>query len=365
MMARSWDIFCRLVDNLGDVGVCWRLAADLASRGEHVRLWMDDAAPLAFMAPQGSPGVQVLPWPSDSDPIDGVEPGEVVIEAFGCDVPHAFVARMAQQSPPPVWINLEYLGVEDFARRSHGLPSPQLNGLQKWFFYPGFATGTGGLLREPALLKTREAFDRDEWLDQQGVRRQTGERVVLLFCYEQAPFAALLQALASQPTLLLLAQGNAQRLAQALKNAAQWPHAHLRSFDLPWLTQTEFDRALWSADLNCVRGEDTVVRALWAGAPLIWQLYPQAAQERELKLRAWLGHFFPGTRPGQEPKAPLYREWLHLHRRYNGLDGTPASSPLFLPDLQAWGAQVHQLRGQIAAQSDLCTQLQGFVASKS
>jgi uncharacterized repeat protein (TIGR03837 family) len=364
-MPRTWDIFCKLVDNLGDVGVCWRLAADLASREEQVRLWVDDATPLAFMAPQGTPGVQVLPWPGDAEPLGDTEPGDVVIEAFGCHLPSAFVARMAQRSRPSIWINLEYLGVEDFAQRSHGLPSPQLNGLPKWFFYPGFAPGTGGLLREPALLKTRAAFDRDEWLAKQGVRRKVLERVVLVFCYQQAPLAALLHALAGQPTLLLLAQGHAQKLVQALKGAAQWPHARVRSFDLPWLTQTDFDRALWSADLNCVRGEDTVVRALWAGAPLIWQLYPQATQERELKLRAWLAHFFPRNPRGQEPDAPLYREWLHLHRRYNGLDGAAAGGPLPLPELQAWGGQVRRLRDQIAVQTDLCTQLQGFVASKS
>ena len=35
-----WDIFCRIIDNHGDLGVCWRLAADLATRGETVRLWV-------------------------------------------------------------------------------------------------------------------------------------------------------------------------------------------------------------------------------------------------------------------------------------------------------------------------------------
>jgi hypothetical protein len=61
MTRRTWDIFCRLVDNLGDVGVSWRLAADLAQRGEQVRLWLDEASPLRFMAPSGHPGVEVRP----------------------------------------------------------------------------------------------------------------------------------------------------------------------------------------------------------------------------------------------------------------------------------------------------------------
>ncbi len=115
-----WDIFCRVVDNFGDVGVCWRAAADLASRGERVRLWLDDASALAWMAPGGRPGVEVISW--SGEPTTQT-PGDVVIEAFGSNPPDEFVARMAQASRPPVWINLEYLSAEDYVVRSHALPA--------------------------------------------------------------------------------------------------------------------------------------------------------------------------------------------------------------------------------------------------
>ena len=42
---RTWDIFCSVVDNFGDIGVCWRLARRLsAGLGQQVRLWVDDLA---------------------------------------------------------------------------------------------------------------------------------------------------------------------------------------------------------------------------------------------------------------------------------------------------------------------------------
>ena len=69
-----WDLYCRVIDNLGDAGVCWRLAADLASRGQIVRLVIDDETPLQLIAPMGAPGVTAHPWPGPDD-----EPGEVVI----------------------------------------------------------------------------------------------------------------------------------------------------------------------------------------------------------------------------------------------------------------------------------------------
>jgi len=119
----QWDLFCRVIDNHGDLGVCWRLAADLASRGETVRLWVDDPLALHWMAPgheTTTPGVTVLRW---AEPLAEVDPGDVVIEAFGCDPPPAFVDSMARRIP--VWINLEYLSAEDYVERNHGLPSPQ------------------------------------------------------------------------------------------------------------------------------------------------------------------------------------------------------------------------------------------------
>ncbi len=60
----QWDVFCRVIDNFGDIGVCWRLVAQLAGLGHRVRLWVDDASALAWMAPGGCPGVELRAWGS-------------------------------------------------------------------------------------------------------------------------------------------------------------------------------------------------------------------------------------------------------------------------------------------------------------
>jgi uncharacterized repeat protein (TIGR03837 family) len=149
----QWDIFCRVIDNFGDIGVCWRLSAALAARGQLVRLWVDDASALAWMAPGGCAGVQVMHWQPDRPMPQEAQPGDVVIEAFGCEIDHAWIAmnsiascahsiraRGLNRLKNPVWINLEYLSAEPYVERSHGLSSPVLSGaakgMQKWFFYP-------------------------------------------------------------------------------------------------------------------------------------------------------------------------------------------------------------------------------------
>jgi uncharacterized repeat protein (TIGR03837 family) len=331
-----WDLFCRVIDNHGDLGVCWRLAADLASRGERVRLWVDDASALPWMAPQGAPGVELRRW---ADPQSGLQPGEVVIEAFGCDPPPAFVARMAASRP--VWINLEYLSAEDFVERSHGLPSPQPNGLTKWFFFPGFTPTSGGLLREA------DALDRKAppWLDL-GVAPREGERCVSVFAYADAPFDALFDRLADAPTLLMLAAGASQ--ASALAALAARPRPELRAHALPWLTQRDYDSLLQACDLNVARGEDSIVRAMWAGAPFVWHIYAQHDGVHARKLEALLD--LMGAAP--EVRA-LWRAW-------NGLADWPAT----LPPAAAWRAAACGWRDRLAGQSDLTTRLLGFVAAK-
>lgn len=352
-----WDVFCRVIDNHGDLGVCWRLAADLASRGEHVRLVVDDANALAWMAPDGAAGVEVLAWSAPP-----AEPGDVVVEAFGCEPPSGYVARM-QRERPPTWIDLEYLSAEAYVARSHGLRSPQFAGpgagLTKWFVYPGFEPSTGGLLREPQLLDRQRTFDAAGWLAAHGLQRHVGERVVSLFCYENAALPQLLQRLAEAPTLLLVCPGAAARQVAAARGSASSDRAasqpsELRVHMLPWLAQTDYDRLLWSCDLNFVRGEDSFVRAQWAGRPFVWQLYPQADGAHEAKLEAFLAlHLHRAPDAISQTIADVFRAW-------NGLGPGPAG----LPDLTTWQQQTRRWRDDLTLQPDLASQLLGFAREK-
>ncbi len=336
-----WTLFCRVIDNLGDVGVCWRLARGLAARGQQVSLVIDDASALAWMAPGGVPGVLVRPWPQDGD---SLACGDVVIEAFGCDPPPAFVAAMAASARPPVWLNLEYLSAEAHVERLHGLPSPQHNGLMKWFFYPGFAQGTGGLLRESDLLPRIAAADSAAFLDNLGCAPRPGELVVSLFCYDNPALPALLQSLAEQPTLLLLTPGPAQRQVQTAP-------PNVRLARLPWLSQDDYDRLLWACDLNFVRGEDSLVRALWAGKPFVWQIYPQHDGAHVAKLEAFLDTW--GAPPAV---ARLWRAW-------NGVGAMPWPG---LPPLQPeWRQACECGRDRLSAQTSLIDQLLAFASGKA
>ena len=369
-----WDIFCKVIDNYGDIGVCWRLSADLAARGQRVRLWVDDASALGWMAPQGCNGVEVRAW---TQPlalcglfIGDLEPGDVLVEAFGCEVAPEYIATYAHYTRARgikhLWINLEYLSAEAFVGRSHGLPSPVMSGpgagLTKHFFYPGFTSDTGGLLREPDLLQRQAAFERDLWLKQFGITVHPArrERLVSLFCYEPPALDALLQQLANDapPTRLLVTSGRAAGAILAFlehKNRLKpsWNMHSMLSFSfLPPLNQRQFDKMLWACDLNFVRGEDSLVRALWAGKPFVWQIYPQHDGAHHAKLDAFLDWM---------NAPPSLRRFF---RQWNGIDlatdGSNQSIPFTAPDLAQWGAATQQARAGLLAQADLVTQLLAF-----
>ena len=328
---RSWDIFCTVVDNYGDIGVCWRLARQLAAEhGQRVRLWVDDLASLARISPgvvpgldvQHSRGVEIRWW---REPFPVVEPADVVVEAFACNPPASYVAAMVARPPRPAWINLEYLSAEDWVRGCHGLPSPHPSlPLVKHFYFPGFVAGTGGLLAEPDLAQARARFQScaEEqlrfWEDLGIPAPGAGELQVSLFCYAHGGIGALLRAWATgdTPVRCLVPEGIATGALSAFFGTASLaPGTVLRIGRLEvrifaFLEQDRYDRLLWACDFNLVRGEDSFVRAQWAARPLLWQIYPQQEGAHWPKLQAFLDLYCQDLSPELAASlAGLWRAW--------------------------------------------------------
>lgn len=318
MRSESCDIFCNVVDNYGDIGVCWRLARQLAhEHGLSVRLWVDDLRSFGKLCPeldvsldeQRCREVEIRHWPTD---FPAVEPARLVIEAFACRLPESYVLAMAAHEPKPVWLNLEYLSAEEWVDGSHGLPSPHPTlPLTRYFFFPGFTRKTGGLLLERDLLTRRDAFladaaAQDRYWQALGVlERQAGELRVSLFGYENEAMEELLEAWSQGDVHLTCLLPEGRSLPQVAgwfgqtsgKAGDIWQRGRLRVHVLPFVEQERYDELLWACDINFVRGEDSCVRAQWAAKPFIWQIYPQHDGVHLAKLEALRLRYTEGVPP--------------------------------------------------------------------
>lgn len=374
---RLWDIFCAVIDNHGDIGVCWRLARQLA--GEHglrVRLWVDDLEAFRPLCPRIDPtaprqtvaDIEIHAW---GPVFPAVPPGDVVIEAFGCRIPDSFVVAMAGRAPAPAWINLEYLSAEAWVAGCHALPSPHPRlPLRKYFFFPGFSPATGGLLRERDLFSRRNAFQGDPaaraaFWHALGFPPPPGDALCLsLFTYETPAIGELLGVLAGGTRSVCCAVPAARALSsvaafcgETLTPGQCVRRGALEIRVLPFVEQTRYDPLLWGCDLNLVRGEDSFVRAQWAARPLLWHIYAQDADAHLVKLDAFLDRYCASL-----PEAPaavlraFWHDWNAGHISPGRWHALVDALPVLRRHASTWAET-------LAKQDDLAANLVNFCSS--
>ncbi len=317
----SWDIFCKVIDNFGDIGVCLRLARQLRDEYQAtIRLWVDDLKTLQKLCPdvnialkeQTVEGILMVRWnQNEEEHLAGnlpslpfsFSPNAIVLETFSCHVPPAFLAKMAAQKKPPVWLNLDYLSAEKWVDNCHQLPSPHPKyALKSYFFYPGFSEKTGGLLREKSIKTRQKNFTkkaRAALLLSFGVANVDNMGLLIsLFSYDNKALRVLLDSWAkgvSKITCLICVHAPSKArtriekwAGKSLKEGESLTKGALTLIAIPFVSQEKYDEILWACDLNFVRGEDSFVRGQWAKKPMIWQVYPQEESTHIVKLKAFL-----------------------------------------------------------------------------
>ena len=354
---KSWDIFCKIVDNFGDIGVCWRLARQLqAGHGLQIRLWVNDLEAAQKIIPslnvaensQVCDDITILKWPSiDEGEADFSQAAEVVIEAFACELPPAYLAAMVRQQSK--WVNLEYLSAETWVEDFHAKPSPQTNGLTRHFYFPGFTEATGGLIRESDIFRRNSDFRRNDG--------QGNALKVSLFCYPNAPIKDLLSALQANIHTVSVYVPKCSALSQiaeffdveAIGVGDYFTRENLHVHILPYLSQLDYDQLLRDCDLNFVRGEDSWIRAIWAGKPFIWQPYFQDENAHIKKLNAFLDLFYANL---------TVKEMVCEAHRYWSVGQLPKHVwNAYLEHLAAISGYTLQQSQQLAKQQDLAAKL--------
>lgn len=359
------DIFCVVVDNYGDAGVCWRLARQLAEEYDwQVRLWIDQPTLLDWLAPDHAQSpVTIVPWPDNLLPDESIDsPADVVIEAFACELPASYVEAMARRRVPPLWINLEYLSAESWVAGCHGLPSPHPKlPLTKLFMIPGFDERSAGLLREQNLLDQHNHFSPADWWPSVGGAPATGQLSISLFAYENTAVGALLDAwsMGESSVLCLVPESRILDSVAAALGCTMVPgdtcaRGGLELRVLPFVRQEAYDDLLAACDINFVRGEDSLVRAIWAGKPFVWHIYKQEDDAHLVKLDAFLDRYCTGL------PAPAANAIRHFWHGWNQGIVDSAAWRAFVAILPELGEHTLRWRDQLAKQIDQASFLAEF-----
>lgn len=356
---KRYDIFCKIVDNFGDIGVCWRLVKQL-QREHHlnIRLFVDDLTAAQKIIPkinvksnqQNIDGMNVFIWHTETDFSDVAD---VVIEAFSCELPtdylNAMLRKKFESGELTTWVNVEYLSAESWVADFHAKPSPQANGLIRHFYFPGFSKATGGLIRENNIAAQLQNLT--------AMKESKSNLKVSLFCYPHAPIESLLTVMAesNQPvdcyvpaSSILPKIGHFIGLS-ILEAGKKYAYKNLHLHVLPFLSQADYDQLLAACDLNFVRGEDSWVRAIWAGKPFIWQPYFQVENTHIDKLTAFLDVFYANSNHKKVVSA--------LHSAWVSGQISPTMWQDYLSQLTSISTDTLQLSQKLAQQTDLAAKL--------
>ncbi|MGN0902120.1 MAG: elongation factor P maturation arginine rhamnosyltransferase EarP, partial [Succinivibrio sp.] len=271
------DIFCDVIDNYGDAGVCLRLGRDLTKNNCQVRIFCNDLNVINTITgsdDQNNSKLKILSWPSSNIQYT---PSEIVIQAFSVRLPDNILFHLKDKKS--LVINLEYLTAEDFAEDCHTLPS-YTDGMVSYFFFPGFTSKTGGVIIEDELLSKINSSNKNAQ--------------ITLFSYENERVKEFLDKLDHDLQLkmnLLLFEGkpliNFNSLYKTNHKVKDIFKEGNYSVIVKQMTdQNEYDTCLTNSLINMVRGEDSIVRAMLTGNCFLWHIYPQDENAHISKINA-------------------------------------------------------------------------------
>jgi uncharacterized repeat protein (TIGR03837 family) len=362
------DIFCRIVDNFGDIGVCWRLSQQLTR--EHsfqIRLFIDELKIASNIIPnlnclletQIINNIEICTWESAKT----TEPANIAIETFSCGLPAKYLSSLPADS---VWVNLEYLSAESWVADFHARNSNNTRPPRQ-FFFPGFTEATGGLIRESDIFQKNQSIANNQQLQINFLKslnlQLTDELKISLFCYPHAPILDLLNAMAESKQTIncyvpvsgilpsIIEFFNLDDIEAGIKVSKK----NLNLYVVPFLSQSDYDKLLSLCDINFVRGEDSWIRAIWSAKPFIWQPYFQTENTHFTKLNAFLDLFYANCEP--HAKQAIYE----IHSSWLAGNVTTQIWQNYLDNFHSIKLFTQHQSSQLASQADLASKLVIFL----
>ena len=346
-------VLCKVVDNYGDIGVCWRMCRRLKKIAPQNTISLvvdnfDSFNKICFdvvpgLAVQTVEGVEIFDW-NNSDFCKAqfaLKDGErlsIILECFQCGRPDWMEKILFEEKLQRTVqiIMIDYLTAEKYAEDFHCLQSLTRSAkVQKVNFMPGFTSKTGGLIID------------DEWKE---LPEWKEDGPVLVFTYTMG--VGLIKDSRS-----LNDGAGSLRLS---KGPLLTP--------LPFMPQPEWDKMMKQCSALIIRGEESMSRACLSGIPFIWQAYPQSEEYQLVKVKALLEsmrqHF------GEDEFEIVEKAWMSINSNYitertsdnlGCLRLSKAPYEQFFSNLPSLRTGFLSFAKSLQKNGDLCTNLMTFI----
>ena len=296
-MTFSVDIFSRFIDNYGDISIPLRLANGLyVDHGvtSNVFLTSNELTQKILDKNLFNENINIL----DIDKMDNnFLPNTNVVTIFDTQLPISYEAKLTNKN---LLINYEYFSAEQWVDAYH-LRASINKKYKKIFYIPGVSEHSG----VPIFAINDKGLYRSERLD---------TKIINFFCYFNENIEASIKVLRT----------NFPQYDSVLHDRFNKDKSRGKNL----LSFNDFDKTLSNSLINFVRGEDSLIRAILAGSPFIWQPYIQENSLHITKLNAFLDHYFISLPPQLREifliwnnQSLNFEHWRYIFENIENLNG--------------------------------------------
>jgi len=265
-MTFSVDIFSRFIDNYGDISIPLRLAHGLyIDHGvtSNVFLTSNELTQKILDKNLFNENINII----DIDNMDNnFLPNANIVTIFDTQMPISYEAKLTNKN---LLINYEYFSAEQWVDDYHLRESINKK-YKKIFYIPGVSEHSG----VPIFAINDKGLYRSKRFE---------SNTINFFCYFNENIEASIKVL----------RINFPQYDSVLHDRFEKDKSRGKNL----LSFNDFDKALSNSLINFVRGEDSLIRAILAGSPFIWQPYIQENGLHITKLNAFLDHYFISLPP--------------------------------------------------------------------
>ncbi len=297
MKFETVDIFCEVIDNYGDVGVAYRFARAFKReyKNKKIRFIVNKLEEINMI--KKNDDIPIISYEEIKNS-KNITPADLIFENFSCNIPDNYYKKAIYESM--LLINVEYFSAEDWIKDFHLQESIiGIGKLKKFFYMPSIIQNSGGIIIDEEFLerkiKVRENknfyLNKFLKLSKTSVESNNFNLIISVFSYEKNfdSFMKTLQKLNKKILLLILGEKTQKNFINYFDKNNKYDRITVVKF--PFLPYEEYEELISLCDINFVRGEDSIVRALLLEKPFLWHIYPQEENLHIEKLKSFLENY--------------------------------------------------------------------------